>query len=243
MCRPNVCKQMSPRKAGGASAPCPLRRQIASIGLARPRLGEGILDKFWRACGFFDMNGRSELDKGQMHPLIGRKVTKMNGLGNVIVILDLRGARLPGRRRRWCARSPATTGSASISSCCSKIRASAGTDAFIRIYNSDGSEAGACGNGTRCVAWYLMQGTPRETIAARNRRRPARNAGGAANGASPSIWGGRVSPGTRFPCAIAVPDTSAIPFELSPRCRASHWCRGQYGQSACGVFRRRSRCL
>jgi diaminopimelate epimerase len=27
-----------------------------------------------------------------------------------------------------------------------------GTDAFIRIYNNDGSESGACGNGIRCVA-------------------------------------------------------------------------------------------
>jgi diaminopimelate epimerase len=27
-----------------------------------------------------------------------------------------------------------------------------GTDAYIRIYNNDGSEAGACGNGMRCVA-------------------------------------------------------------------------------------------
>jgi diaminopimelate epimerase len=27
-----------------------------------------------------------------------------------------------------------------------------GTDAFIRIFNNDGSEAGACGNGMRCVA-------------------------------------------------------------------------------------------
>ena len=30
-----------------------------------------------------------------------------------------------------------------------------GTDAFVRIYNTDGSEAGACGNGTRCVAWAM----------------------------------------------------------------------------------------
>ena len=28
---------------------------------------------------------------------------------------------------------------------------SQGTDAFIEIFNSDGSEAGACGNGMRCV--------------------------------------------------------------------------------------------
>ena len=27
-----------------------------------------------------------------------------------------------------------------------------GADASIRIYNNDGSEAGACGNGMRCVA-------------------------------------------------------------------------------------------
>jgi diaminopimelate epimerase len=27
-----------------------------------------------------------------------------------------------------------------------------GTDAFVRIFNNDGSEAGACGNGMRCVA-------------------------------------------------------------------------------------------
>jgi diaminopimelate epimerase len=33
---------------------------------------------------------------------------------------------------------------------------SPGTDAFMRIYNTDGSESGACGNGTRCVAWALF---------------------------------------------------------------------------------------
>ena len=29
--------------------------------------------------------------------------------------------------------------------------------AVSTIYNSDGSETGACGNGTRCVADYLMK--------------------------------------------------------------------------------------
>ncbi len=32
-----------------------------------------------------------------------------------------------------------------------------GTAAFVRIFNTDGSEAGACGNGTRCVADYLSE--------------------------------------------------------------------------------------
>src|ERR1700761_532655 len=33
----------------------------------------------------------------------------------------------------------------------------AGTEAFIRIYNNDGSEAGACGNGMRCVARRVFE--------------------------------------------------------------------------------------
>src|SRR5207237_9786912 len=34
-----------------------------------------------------------------------------------------------------------------------------GTEAFIRIYNNDGSEAAACGNGMRCVARRLFEAT------------------------------------------------------------------------------------
>ena len=34
-----------------------------------------------------------------------------------------------------------------------------GTEAFIRIYNNDGSEAGACGNGMRCVVRRLFEQT------------------------------------------------------------------------------------
>jgi diaminopimelate epimerase len=32
-----------------------------------------------------------------------------------------------------------------------------GASAYVRFWNSDGEETGACGNGTRCVAWLLMQ--------------------------------------------------------------------------------------
>jgi diaminopimelate epimerase len=41
-----------------------------------------------------------------------------------------------------------------------------GTRCYIRIYNTDGSEAGACGNGTRCVAWVLAEedGAERFTV-------------------------------------------------------------------------------
>jgi diaminopimelate epimerase len=37
-----------------------------------------------------------------------------------------------------------------------------GTEAFVRIYNADGSEAGACGNGMRCVGWLLARAIGRE---------------------------------------------------------------------------------
>src|SRR5690606_39441939 len=39
-----------------------------------------------------------------------------------------------------------------------------GTDAFMLIYNVDGSLSASCGNGTRCVAWALTQGTTRDEL-------------------------------------------------------------------------------
>ena len=37
--------------------------------------------------------------------------------------------------------------------------------AFMRILNTDGREAEACGNATRCVAWLLMQETSADSVA------------------------------------------------------------------------------
>ena len=39
-----------------------------------------------------------------------------------------------------------------------------GTDAFMTIFNTDGSLSGACGNGTRCVALVLNRESGRETL-------------------------------------------------------------------------------
>ena len=39
-----------------------------------------------------------------------------------------------------------------------------GTDAYVRIYNSDGSAAGACGNGTRCIAELMFRETGKEAL-------------------------------------------------------------------------------
>ena len=39
-----------------------------------------------------------------------------------------------------------------------------GTDAYVRIYNNDGSESGACGNGMRCVAELLFKETGKSAL-------------------------------------------------------------------------------
>ena len=45
-----------------------------------------------------------------------------------------------------------------------RIPRTAGTDSLIRIYNNDGSEAGACGNGMRCVASLITKESGRDKL-------------------------------------------------------------------------------
>jgi diaminopimelate epimerase len=88
---------------------------------------------------------------------------KMNGLGNEIVIVDLR-------------RAPPFIGDADVSA---SLRAEThesydqlmilhpapkGIDAYVRIYNNDGSQAGACGNGMRCVADLVCKETGKDAL-------------------------------------------------------------------------------
>lgn len=94
---------------------------------------------------------------------------KMNGLGNQIIVADLRG------RKDLISAEAAIALNASVETAFDQIMAihdpqSDGTDAFIHIYNNDGTTAGACGNGTRCVVQALAAETGKslftlETIA------------------------------------------------------------------------------
>src|SRR5512141_1355562 len=77
---------------------------------------------------------------------------KMNGIGNEIVVVDLRqgaakGTKIEPEEARAAAKPVPYDQLMALYPPCTP-----GTDAFIRIYNNDGSEAGACGNGMRCVA-------------------------------------------------------------------------------------------
>src|SRR4051812_24020575 len=102
-----------------------------------------------------------------MDDLAHRRFLKMNGLGNEIVVIDLRGtpARIAAAQARAIAADPR---SAFDQLMAVHDPRTSGTDAFLRIYNTDGSESGACGNGTRCVAWALMadpvMGKPRDAL-------------------------------------------------------------------------------
>ncbi|MGD0532296.1 MAG: diaminopimelate epimerase [Methyloceanibacter sp.] len=89
---------------------------------------------------------------------------KMNGLGNDFVVLDARARAIPLGPGEVRAIADRTGGIG-----CDQVIAlepSADADAFMRIWNADGGEVGACGNAARCVAALLAaeRGTPRVSI-------------------------------------------------------------------------------
>jgi diaminopimelate epimerase len=98
-----------------------------------------------------------------MSPLANRLIVKMNGLGNEIAVLDLRGSGLTvsGPEARAIGRGKDLAFDQLM---VLHEPRSVGADAFMMIYNRDGTQAETCGNGTRCVAFILTQGTPREKL-------------------------------------------------------------------------------
>lgn len=90
-----------------------------------------------------------------MHPLAHRRFLKMNGLGNEIVVLDLRGTALAvgAAEARAIAASPRSRFDQLM---VLHDPREAGADARLVVLNTDGSEAEACGNGTRCVASAML---------------------------------------------------------------------------------------
>src|SRR5262245_1484828 len=91
-----------------------------------------------------------------MAPTAGVPFRKMHGLGNDFVVLDARARPLeltPERRRAIADRR---TGVGCDQLIVLEPPTDRQADVFMRIYNPDGGEAGACGNATRCVAHVVM---------------------------------------------------------------------------------------
>ena len=143
---------------------------------------------------------------------MGRPFLKMNGLGNDFVVVEARSVPFaPGAAE---ARAIADRGSGVGCDQIIAIAPSPTSEAFVRFWNADGVEVGACGNGTRCVAWLLMEASGRdeavfETSAGRLSGRRAGDKVVTVDMGEPGLdW-------TQIPLAEAM-DTRGIELQVGP---------------------------
>ncbi|MBV9970093.1 MAG: diaminopimelate epimerase [Xanthobacteraceae bacterium] len=148
-----------------------------------------------------------------MSALANHVFIKMNGLGNEIVVVDMRARPHPisaGEARaaaavvrydQLMAVYPARTG---------------GTAAFVRIFNNDGSEAGACGNGMRCVADILFNESGNSTLTVETRAGLLACAKGDAPLTSTIDMGAPRFRWDEIPLSQAFCDTRAIDLQIGP---------------------------
>ena len=92
---------------------------------------------------------------------MSRPFVKMNGLGNDFVVVESGSAPFAptADEARAIADRAGGIGCDQIIALAPSDRA----DAFMRVWNADGGEAGACGNGARCAAWLIMEAAGRDT--------------------------------------------------------------------------------
>ena len=169
-------------------------------------VASGVWPRSERSPIFRPMDGESHRQQRQPRDL---RFLKMHGLGNDFVILDARPggepvtpalARALGDRHRGVGFDQLAV-----------IRNGAGVAAEIDFWNSDGSEADACGNATRCVARLLMAESGQSAIELRTGRGVLR-AEDAGDGLTRVNMGAPVLDWRAIPLARAV-DLDALPIE------------------------------
>ncbi|MCR6629094.1 MAG: diaminopimelate epimerase [Magnetospirillum sp.] len=89
---------------------------------------------------------------------------KMHGLGNDFVVLDVRQSGLSLSEAAVRAIADRHRGVGCDQLIVVEQPRNGVSDAWMTIYNPDGSESGACGNATRCVAWRLMEQSGRDKV-------------------------------------------------------------------------------
>jgi diaminopimelate epimerase len=149
-----------------------------------------------------------------MSALADHAFVKMNGIGNEIVVVDMRArptAISPGEARAAAGPNgvpydqmmalypPRTTG----------------TDAYVLIYNSDGSEAGACGNGMRCIAEIMFRETGKDALTFETRAGPIPCWKGAALTSTVDMGKPRFA-WNEIPLAEEFADTRCIELQIGP---------------------------
>ena len=90
------------------------------------------------------------------------RFTKMHGLGNDFVVLDVRETGLALRPEQIRAIANRRTGVGCDQFIIIEPAKDTHADVFMRILNADGSEVEDCGNATRCIAGLVMEQTGRD---------------------------------------------------------------------------------
>jgi diaminopimelate epimerase len=92
---------------------------------------------------------------------MARPFLKMNGLGNDFVVVETRSGPFSPTAEEVRAIADRKSGVG-----CDQLivieKPDDDADARVRFWNADGEEVGACGNGTRCVGWLVMQSTGKD---------------------------------------------------------------------------------
>jgi diaminopimelate epimerase len=155
-----------------------------------------------------------------MSALANHAFVKMNGLGNEIVVVDLRAAPSAGAPAAITpadARAAAQPGGAPYDQLMAlHAPRTPGTDAYVRIYNNDGSEAGACGNGMRCVAELLFRETGKAALTFETKAGLLNCWKGEAPGIFTVDMGAPRFAWNEIPLAEEFRDTRAIELQIGP---------------------------
>jgi diaminopimelate epimerase len=148
-----------------------------------------------------------------MSALADRTFTKMNGLGNEIVVVDMRS------RAGVITSADARAAAHSQAGPYDQLMAlypprRPGTDGYVRIYNRDGSEAEACGNGMRCIADLMFAETGKHALAFETRAGVLDCWKGTAAFTSTVDMGKPRFAWNEIPLAREVADTGRVPIQI-----------------------------
>jgi diaminopimelate epimerase len=147
-----------------------------------------------------------------MSALANHAFVKMNGLGNEILVVDLRdGAPAPTGAEAKAIHDSGLTFDQLMT-----IEPGRDADIATRIFNNDGSEVSACGNGTRCIAWLVMQETGRPKLSIRTKAGILTAAAGSAPKTVTVDMGVPRFGWQDIPLAEEFRDTRAIELQIGP---------------------------
>jgi diaminopimelate epimerase len=150
-----------------------------------------------------------------MSALANRPFVKMNGLGNEIVVVDMRtqpGAVTPDEARAAAQPNGVPYDQLMVL----HAPRTFGTDAYVRIYNNDGSESGACGNGMRCIADILFKESGKGALTFETRAGIVNCWKGAAPLVSTVDMGAPRFAWNEIPLAEKFEDTRVIELQIGP---------------------------